>query len=57
MRKITCINDNWTFIKCGTAETVNLPHTWNAQDGQDGGDDYFRGVCVYEKKKIGRAHV
>ena len=50
MRKITCINDNWVFTKCGTAEAVNLPHTWNAQDGQDGGDDYFRGVCVYEKK-------
>ena len=50
MRKITCINDNWTFTKCGATECVNLPHTWNAQDGQDGGDDYFRGVCVYEKK-------
>ena len=22
---------------------VNLPHTWNAIDGQDGGNDYYRG--------------
>ena len=25
-------------------EGVTVPHTWNALDGQDGGDDYFRGV-------------
>lgn len=29
-------------------ETVALPHTWNALDGQDGGNDYFRGECTYE---------
>lgn len=23
---------------------VNLPHTWNAIDGQDGGNDYYRGT-------------
>ncbi len=28
-------------------ESVTLPHTWNALDGQDGGNDYFRGKCVY----------
>ncbi len=28
-------------------ETVSLPHTWNALDGQDGGADYYRGVCAY----------
>ncbi len=28
-------------------ETVTLPHTWNAIDGQDGGSDYFRGECTY----------
>ena len=27
---------------------VALPHTWNAQDGQDGGNDYWRGVGTYE---------
>ncbi len=28
-------------------ESVTLPHTWNALDGQDGGNDYFRGRCAY----------
>lgn len=28
---------------------LDLPHTWNAQDGQDGGDDYYRGTGIYEK--------
>lgn len=28
--------------------TVALPHTWNAQDGQDGGNDYWRGTGHYE---------
>ena len=28
---------------------VNLPHTWNAIDGQDGGNDYTRGLCWYVK--------
>lgn len=30
-------------------EKVSLPHTWNAQDGQDGGNDYYRGVGWYRK--------
>lgn len=50
------INKDWRFIK--TAESITaalaaegehmtLPHTWNAVDGQDGGNDYHRGVCWY----------
>ncbi len=27
---------------------VTIPHTWNAIDGQDGGNDYWRGTCTYE---------
>ncbi len=27
---------------------VTLPHTWNALDGQDGGNDYWRGIGTYE---------
>ena len=33
------------FAKQGRPlEAVSLPHTWNAQDGQDGGADYWRGI-------------
>ena len=28
---------------------VDLPHTWNGTDGQDGGDDYKRCPCTYTK--------
>ena len=48
MRRIIPI-ESARFAKPGTPlETVALPHTWNALDGQDGGADYFRGQCVYE---------
>ncbi len=30
-------------------EPVTLPHTWNAVDGQDGGNDYYRGTCCYTR--------
>ncbi len=33
----------------GIWEAVTLPHTWNAKDGQDGGNDYYRGTCMYAK--------
>ncbi len=58
MRSVLSINQDWLFIKdCAEAparmpesgETVNLPHTWNGIDGQDGGNDYFRGMCCYTK--------
>ena len=49
MRKIISFNENWLFTKTGTAEVVALPHTWNAVDGQDGGNDYHRGTCTYTK--------
>ena len=53
MRKILPIHDNWLFSKRNTgnaAETVTLPHTWNAVDGQDGGNDYYRGTCYYTRQ-------
>ncbi len=59
MRQVLNINDNWFFLKditevpsaiTGKEESVTLPHTWNALDGQDGGNDYFRGVCCYLRK-------
>ena len=49
MRSQKTINEGWRFTKEGVTSTVDLPHTWNGTDGQDGGDDYYRGVCVYEK--------
>lgn len=50
MRKIDTLSTGWNFIKLGSApEVVEIPHTWNAVDGTDGGNDYYRGVCRYEK--------
>ncbi len=55
MRTVLSLNENWLFAKA-TADvsvregvSVNLPHTWNAEDGFDGGNDYFRGSCLYVK--------
>ena len=31
-------------------ETVALPHTWNARDGEDGGGDYYRGDGWYRQR-------
>ncbi|MBR4139806.1 MAG: glycoside hydrolase family 2 protein, partial [Lachnospiraceae bacterium] len=50
MRKIQKLMNDWTFIYHDGSRTVlDLPHTWNAIDGQDGGNDYWRGTCSYEK--------
>ena len=50
MRQIVNINEGWMFSKVNSAwEMIDFPHTWNGYDGQDGGDDYFRGTCMYSK--------
>ena len=55
MRNIINLNSDWLFVKNTTditlceGEKVTLPHTWNAEDGFDGGNDYFRGSCLYKK--------
>ena len=50
MRKTTILNAGWIFrYHDGTETALNIPHTWNNLDGQDGGGDYWRGTCVYEK--------
>lgn len=55
-RIITPLEKDWTFVKTASAvseattmegEVTSLPHTWNAVDGQDGGNDYHRGTCYY----------
>ena len=44
------MNKGWKFTIAGRETVaVDVPHTWNALDGQDGGNDYFRGKGVYEK--------
>lgn len=58
MREKMNFNPKWAFRK-GVTEVpsvmpkdwdwVNLPHTWNNVDGQDGGADYFRGIGCYVK--------
>ena len=50
MRRSETLNRGWLFIGPDKKEiTVDVPHTWNAIDGQDGGNDYWRGSCVYTK--------
>ncbi len=51
MRKELLLNTQWAFTYFdGSVQTVDIPHTWNACDGQDGGNDYRRGTCLYHKE-------
>ena len=61
MRQIVNINAKWAFTKQANEipaempklwDFVNLPHSWNAIDGQDGDNDYFRGTAYYAKNLI-----
>jgi len=57
MREVLSLNQHWCFTKQAELpsilphdwQNVTLPHTWNAQDGQDGGNDYYRGTCTYAR--------
>ena len=58
MREVINLNQKWAFTKTADCipetmpnawESVNVPHCWNAVDGQDGGNDYHRGTCYYAK--------
>ena len=58
MRQIINLNAKWAFTKQADSipaaidnkwNFVNLPHSWNAIDGQDGDNDYFRGTGYYAK--------
>ena len=58
MRTVFNINSKWAFTKTADAvpaempkrwDFVNLPHSWNAIDGQDGDNDFYRGTCYYAK--------
>ena len=58
MRKELNFNKNWLFRKTAEIpesipndwEKIDLPHTWNNKDGQDGGNDYWRGTAAYVKE-------
>ena len=58
MRTVLNFNKDWFFTKTSEIPTdvsadfekVDIPHSWNATDGQDGGNDYSRGTCNYVKK-------
>ena len=61
MRRVLNINCDWSLVKDLSqvptvlpmnGDKVDLPHTWNAKDGQDGGNDYFRGTSCYAKRII-----
>ena len=60
-RSVVSVAESWRFLKSDKAramepdfdddawETVNLPHTWNAEDGADGGSNYYRGTGWYRR--------
>ncbi len=49
MRRIEKRMQGWKFTgPDGVRSAVSLPHTWNGKDGQNGGNDYYRGKCVYD---------
>lgn len=61
MRNIKEINEGWYFSKTSKSvpneipadwDKVDLPHIWNGEDGQDGGNDYYRGKCYYAKELL-----
>lgn len=58
MRNIININENWKFIQEDVGlptsyptdwQTVDVPHSWNAVDGNDGNGSYDRGNYWYAK--------
>ncbi|WP_161632069.1 carbohydrate-binding protein [Nakamurella lactea] len=61
LRQRIDLNPGWKFTRTDvpgaerpdfdatTWQDVSAPHTWNADDGADGGDDYFRGIGWYRR--------
>ena len=55
------LNENWRFCLEDVAgaeqiafddaawETLDLPHTWNNMDGQNGNGNYYRGTRWYRR--------
>jgi beta-galactosidase len=61
VRTDTLIDNAWKHVRSNPANAsatafddsgwspVTLPHTWNATDGQDGGNNYYRGIGWYRR--------
>lgn len=58
MRNVINLNQNWKFIQENVGlpasyptdwQTIDLPHSWNAVDGNDGNGSYDRGNYWYAK--------
>ena len=61
MRTVIDFGRKWAFSKMADGvpaqisnkwDFVNIPHCWNAIDGQDGDNDYYRGTAYYAKNII-----
>jgi beta-galactosidase len=60
-RVVTNLDAGWKFLRADAANpqtaafddstwsAVNVPHTWNNADGQDGVNNYYRGIGWYRK--------
>ena len=61
LRQRVDLNNGWRFTKGDVAgaeapafndggwQQLSVPHTWNATDGADGGNNYYRGVGWYRR--------
>ncbi len=57
--KIINFNNDWVFSKENKSkyrdeeitggESITLPHSWNAEDGQGNGEGLFKGECWYQR--------
>jgi beta-galactosidase len=60
-RTDTVIDSGWKHLRSDASgasatgfndsawSSISLPHTWNAMDGQDGGNNYYRGIGWYRR--------
>jgi len=64
VRKVISLNAGWRFLAGDEPRasdpsfddrgwaSVDLPHTWNARDGEDGGNNYRRGAGWYRRMLV-----
>ncbi|HKN50966.1 MAG TPA: hypothetical protein VJX66_00630, partial [Amycolatopsis sp.] len=61
IRQVSNLDAGWKFLRSDAAgaqapafndsswSAIDVPHTWNALDGQDGGNNYYRGIGWYRR--------